>query len=171
MRVAGAKSLKKFKPDKHFKDIFSIDIVSLKEEGIKGLICDIDNTIVPWSEERVMEEVADWLTELDKKGFRICLVSNGREKRVAFFSKELGLPAVGRAVKPRKPAFEQASRKLGLKREEIAVIGDQIFTDIYGGNRMGFKTILVEPMAEREFIGTRIMRLFENMVYKRRERL
>lgn len=159
--------LSKFKPDKHFQDIFAIDFDKLRKEGIRGLICDIDNTIVPWSEEKVLAEVTDWFAEIKKKGFKVCLVSNGTDRRVSFFSNQLGLPAVGQAVKPSKRAFQKAQKKLGLKREEIAVIGDQIFTDVFGGNRMGFKTILVEPLSKKEFITTRIMRSLERLVYKR----
>ncbi len=163
--------LNMFKPDKHFRNIFAIDFDNLKKEGIRGLICDIDNTIVPWSEEKVLVEVVDWFADAKEKGFKVCLVSNGTDRRVSFFSNELELPAVGQAVKPTKRAFKKAQKKLGLKKEEIAVVGDQIFTDVCGGNRMGFKTILVEPLSKKEFITTRIMRSLEKLVYRRRENI
>jgi len=158
----------KFKPDQYYRDIFAIDLGLLKEEGIKGIICDIDNTIVPWSEDSVVKEVIDWFEEIKGQGFKICLLSNGKDKRVNYFSKELSLPAVGLAIKPAKKAFRLAQAKLGLAKEEIVVVGDQ-FTDIFGGNRMGFKTILVDPLSEKEFFMTRLMRKLEGLVYKRRE--
>lgn len=160
--------LDNLKPDLYYPDIFTIDLKLLEGEGIKGFICDIDNTIVPWSEERILQEVIEWFAEVQRKGFKVCLVSNGIDDRVNFFSRRLSLPAVGQAVKPAKRAFKLAKAKLDLRTHEIAVIGDQIFTDILGGNRMGFMTILVDPLSKKEFFTTKIMRLLEKLVFKRR---
>lgn len=160
--------LNKLKPDQYYQDIFAIDLNLLKEEGIKGLICDIDNTIVPWSEESILKDVIDWFAEIKEHGFKICLVSNGTDKRVKFFSNELSLPAVGQAIKPAKRAFKLAQKILQLDEKEIVVVGDQIFTDVYGGNRMGYRTILVDPMSDKELFTTKIMRSLEKLVYKRR---
>lgn len=160
--------LNNFKPDQYYQDIFSIDLNSLKKEGIDGLICDIDNTIVPWSEDSVIEEVTDWFAEIERHGFKICLVSNGTDKRVKYFSNELSLPAIGQAVKPAKRAFKLAQKMLELRDDQIAVVGDQIFTDVYGGNRIGFRTILVDPMSDKELFTTKFMRSLENLVFKRR---
>ncbi|MFW6022189.1 MAG: YqeG family HAD IIIA-type phosphatase [Halanaerobiaceae bacterium] len=157
----------KLKPDLYYKDVFSIDLSLLKSEGIKGLICDIDNTIVSWSEDEVVIEVINWLAEIKNEDFIICLVSNGIDKRVQFFSEELSLPAVGQAIKPAKRAFKVAQKILQLKPDEIAVIGDQIFTDVLGGNRMGYMTILVDPMSEKELITTKFMRSIEKFFFKR----
>ncbi|MFW6034915.1 MAG: YqeG family HAD IIIA-type phosphatase [Halanaerobiales bacterium] len=159
----------KLQPDLYYRNIFVIDFDKLKQEGIKGIICDIDNTIVPWTEEEVIEEVADWFISIKDKGFDICLVSNGTDRRVQFFSDKLSLPAFGQAIKPTKRAFKLAQKSLDFKKTEIAVIGDQIFTDVFGGNRMGYKTILVDPMSKKEFITTKIMRLLEKIFFKRRE--
>ena len=160
--------LNNLKPDQYYQDIFAIDLNLLQNEGIKGLICDIDNTIVPWSKDLLVKEVADWFAEIKEHGFKICLVSNGIDKRVNYFSEELSLPAVGQAVKPAKRAFRLAQKILKLKKEEIAVVGDQIFTDVFGGNRMGFRTILVDPMSDKEFFTTKVMRSLEKLVFKRR---
>lgn len=160
--------LDKLKPNLYYNNIFDIDLEELRLEGIRGIICDIDNTIVAWSEEEVLQEVIEWFEILYQSGFKVCLLSNGTDERVRYFSKVLGLPAIGQAVKPTRRAFKLARAKLGLERREIAVIGDQIFTDILGGNRMGFKTILVDPMNEKEFFITRINRFFEKMVFTRR---
>ena len=168
--VGAVLMLNKFQPDQYYQDIFSIDLDQLKKEGIKGMLCDIDNTIVPWSEYSVLEEVIDWFAEVKRRGFKICLLSNGRDERVNYFSKKLSIPAVGLAIKPARKAFRLAQEKLGLEKEEIVVVGDQIFTDIFGGNRMGFKTILVDPLSKKEFFMTRIMRRLERLVFKRREK-
>jgi uncharacterized protein len=161
--------LANLKPDHYYPDIFAIDVDLLSREGIRGLICDIDNTIVPWSAEDVIQEVIDWFAKLEDDGFKLCLVSNGNDKRVKQFSQRLGIPGVGQAVKPARRAFRLARSRLSLNSDQIAVIGDQLFTDVLGGNRMGFKTILVDPMSRQEFFTTRIMRFFEGLFYKRGE--
>ncbi len=155
------------RPDLYYENIFAIDPGELQSRGIRGLICDIDNTIVPWSKDEVLEEVIDWFAEINERGYRIVLVSNGLDKRVNYFSQRLDIPAIGRAVKPRKKAFRRARKLLELENKEIAVVGDQIFTDVLGGNRLGFLTILVDPMDKREFITTRILRLLEKLFYRR----
>lgn len=158
---------KKLKPDQYYQDVFSIDFDLLQEQGIKGVICDIDNTIIPWSKEELLQEIIDWFTNIKDRGLQICLVSNGTAKRVSYFSEKLDLPAFGQAVKPAGKAFREAQTVMGLRSTEIVVIGDQLFTDVFGGNRMGFMTILVDPMSSREFFTTRIMRLLEKMFFKR----
>ncbi|AZO95699.1 YqeG family HAD IIIA-type phosphatase [Iocasia frigidifontis] len=161
--------INKLKPDQYYQDVFLIDFDLLKKQGIKGVICDIDNTIVPWSEEEILQEIIDWFSEIKDRGFQICLVSNGTAKRVNYFSEKLDLPAFGQAVKPAGKAFRKAQTVMALNSSEIVVIGDQLFTDVFGGNRMGFVTILVDPMNSREFFTTRIMRLLERMFFKRGE--
>mgnify|MGYP001132778521 FL=1 len=154
-------------PDSYYKSIFEVKIEDLKDLDIKGVIIDIDNTIVPWKDKKLSNEVFNWFNKLIEEGFRLCLISNGMSKRVEYFSNQLDIPAIGTAVKPRKKAFRQALKILGLRKEKVAVIGDQVFTDVLGGNRMGFTTILVDPLKEEEFITTKIMRLLEKLVIKR----
>lgn len=154
-------------PDKYYENIFEIDLDQLQQMGIRGIICDIDNTIVPWNKKEVMEEVAEWFKEMKDRGFKIVLISNGLERRVNYFSECLDIPALGRAVKPRKKAFIRARKLMELNRQEIAVIGDQLFTDVLGGNRLGFLTILVDPLDKQEFITTRVLRLLEKLLYRR----
>ena len=167
MSFSGAKILKYLYPDSYYKSIFEVKIEDLKDSNIKGVIIDIDNTIVPWKDKKLSNEVFNWFNKLIEEGFRLCLISNGMSKRVEYFSNQLDIPAIGTAVKPRKKAFQQALKILGLRKEKVAVIGDQVFTDVLGGNRMGFTTILVDPLKEEEFFTTKIMRLLEKLVIKR----
>jgi len=88
-------------------------------------------------------------------------------RRVECFSNQLDIPAISNAVKPRKKAFKQGLKILDISNNEVALIGDQIFTDILGGNRMGFQTILVDPLNKEEFFTTKLMRLLEKLVIKR----
>lgn len=98
---------------------------------------------------------------------KICIVSNtrypGRLRRLA---EKLQVPFVKGRLKPRKSAFRPALELLGVAPERAAVIGDQIFTDILGGNRLGLYTILVRPLSRREFFGTKISRIFERMILR-----
>ncbi|ACL69344.1 YqeG family HAD IIIA-type phosphatase [Halothermothrix orenii] len=159
----------KIQPDFYYKSIFDVELEKLKIEGIEGIICDIDNTIVPWSKREIVKEVVNWFDEIESYGFKICLVSNGTGSRVTYFSEKLGVPAVGRAVKPAKRAFYRAMDKLGMDPEQIAVIGDQLFTDVFGGNRMGFTTVLVNPMSDRELFTTRLLRKLEKLFFERED--
>lgn len=140
--------------------------VELLDRGIEGLIVDLDNTITEWGRETMDEEVVDWLKQAQVLGLKICLVSNNRGKRLARIAEELGVPYIEGATKPRRKAFRQAAELIGVGLEKTAVIGDQIFTDVLGGNRMGLYTILVSPMSKREFVGTRLIRIPERAVLK-----
>jgi len=167
LSISGAIILKNLYPDNYYESIFDIDIEDLKSLEIKGIVVDIDNTIVPWNDKELSEEVFNWFKKLIKEGFKLCLISNGMSKRVKYFSNQLDIPAIGKAVKPRKKAFKKALNILDVQKDKIAVIGDQIFTDVLGGNRMGFTTILVDPLNKQEFITTKIMRFLEKLVIKR----
>jgi len=156
------------KPDYYYDNIFDIDLNKLKSAGIKGIICDIDNTIVPYDQKVVTEEVSNWFFKLHRKNFAVCLISNGFERRVKYFRQKLNIPAIGQAVKPRKKAFIKALDILEVNKEKVIVIGDQIFTDIWGGNRMELKTILVNPLVERDFILTKVLRILETLFFARK---
>ncbi len=165
-QLKGDIMLQNIYPDKYYNSIFNINLDKLKKENIKGIICDIDNTIVPYDEKIVKKDVKNWLEKVQKKGFKVCLISNGFKKRVKNFEKQLNIPAIGRAIKPRQKAFIKALDILKLKKEEIVVIGDQIFTDVWGGNRMGLKTILVDPLVKKDFIFTKFLRAAEKIFVK-----
>ncbi|MFW5999343.1 MAG: YqeG family HAD IIIA-type phosphatase [Halanaerobiaceae bacterium] len=156
-----------FSPDYYFAAVPEISPGFLHENDIEGIICDIDNTIVVWNNDELSDRYRDWFTMLLERGFEVCLISNGLNSRVEYFGRKLGVPAVGQAVKPLKRAFFEAGGKLEVEPEKIAVIGDQIFTDILGGNRAGFITILVDPIDRKEFFLTRFMRLFEKPLFNR----
>jgi HAD superfamily phosphatase (TIGR01668 family) len=164
---SGAIILSKLNPDSYYESVFEINLDNLKDADIKGIIVDIDNTIIPWNDKNISDEVFNWFKKMVKEGFKLCLISNGMNKRVEYFSNQLDIPAIGNAVKPRKKAYIKSLKILDLKRDKIAVIGDQVFTDVLGGNRMGFMTILVDPLNKNEFITTRLMRLFEKFVINR----
>lgn len=154
--------------------VFAVDLERLRERGIRAIIVDLDNTLVAWRHPRPTAAVHEWLARARAAGFKVCILSNGGARRVEAFAGECGIPCVGAAGKPRRRAFRAALACLGTQPRETAVVGDQIFTDVLGGNRMGLYTILVRPVCPREFVGTRIVRRVERWVLgylRRRGRL
>jgi uncharacterized protein len=153
-------------PNLHLNNIFEIDAEQLQEFGIKGIITDMDNTLVPWSDRTVYPRLAEWFAFFKQKGFKICIVSNNSRDRGGKLARELNIPAFWYAVKPRRRAFRKALEQMQLLPEEVAVVGDQIFTDVLGGNRLGLFTIHVTPISEKEFIWTKLMRMLERLIIK-----
>jgi len=151
-------------PNLHLNNIFEIDAEKLKELGIKGIITDMDNTLVPWHDRTVYPRLAEWFTFLKGEGFKICIVSNNSKDRGGQLARELNIPAFWYAVKPRRRAFRKALEQMQLIPAEVAVVGDQIFTDVLGGNRLGLYTIHVTPISEKEFIWTKMMRMLERLI-------
>lgn len=158
--------MKLLTPDLYVESILHLDLNKLKTNGIKGLIIDIDNTLVAWDIKYASEKTKEWLLQLKKEGFNVCLVSNNTEDRVVTFNEELKLPAIHRASKPRKGPFMKAMKILGTNINNTAVIGDQIFTDVLGGNRIGLFTILVVPIESKEFWWTTFVRKIERHVLR-----
>ncbi|HHY37137.1 MAG TPA: YqeG family HAD IIIA-type phosphatase [Firmicutes bacterium] len=153
-------------PREYVNSVFSIPLGQLQARGIEGLIFDLDNTLTGWKAEEVDIKTRQWFEKLKEMGFRVCLVSNNKKDRVNNFGRLLGVPAISKARKPRRRAFREAMRIMNTRPESTAVVGDQIFTDILGGNRLGLYTILVVPLSKQEFIGTRCMRCLERLVLK-----
>jgi len=159
-----------FCPDEYRSSIDQIDFGLLKEQGIDALILDVDNTLVAWNDESPTYAMRQWVEEARQVGFQMCLVSNGLKQRVEAVGATLGIPVVRSSVKPRKKPFQQALTIMGVRPEQTAVVGDQIFTDIFGGNRMQLYTILINPVSEKEFCTTQIMRRLEKYVISRLRR-
>lgn len=159
--------LKLLYPEKFYSSVFEIDLEELKREKITGIIIDLDNTLVAWNERETTQELHRWLREVRQRGFQLCIVSNSRSTRAGEVAKELGLPIIAEAWKPRRKAFRAAMAVLGASASETAVVGDQVFTDVLGGNRMKLKTVLVVPISEKELWTTRLLRRLERRVLKR----
>lgn len=156
----------KLVPHIYVKSLYQIPLLQLKERGINALIIDLDNTITGWNKQTVDPGVVTWFEQLTENGFKACVASNNSHDRVVHVARELGIPFVAKAGKPRAKAFRNALRILESNAAETAVIGDQIFTDVLGGNRAGLYTVLVAPLARKEFIGTRAIRMLERLVIR-----
>lgn len=154
-------------PDKKTDNIYSLDLQTLASLGIRGIIFDIDNTLESHRVPEPSEKAAAFLAHVKDAGFSLCLISNGKEERVERFNRRLSLPAIARAGKPRKKNLRRALSLLNTSASETALVGDQIFTDVCGGNRMGFYTVLVTPIEEIENSFFYIKRFLERRIQKK----
>lgn len=149
--------LKFFYPKLYVSSIFEIEPGFLESMGLKGILLDLDNTIIRRDSDSFTPEVIDWVTRMRDRDFTLGIVSNNSRKRVSSIAGEHSIPSVYRAIKPWIKPFRKALNMLGTAPEETALIGDQIFTDIFGGNLAGLYTILVVPLEGKEFLGTRLI--------------
>lgn len=150
-----------FRPTHFYRRVTDIDLEALAAEGIDTLLVDIDNTILPRDTGEMAEELTEWSKALLGKGFKVCLVSNNWHDHVKRIADALGMCMVPRALKPLPFGFRQAVRLLGSKRSSTAVVGDQMFTDILGGNLLGMTTVLVLPLSESDLPHTLMLRRIE----------
>jgi len=162
---------KKFIPHLNIDNVYDIDLAALKEAGVRGIITDLDNTLVGTNDPSAGPELIAWFGRVRSLGFQIVIVSNNKYARVAAFSEPLGIPFIPKAKKPTSAAFRQALKLMGLTAAQAVVIGDQLLTDVLGGNRMGLKTILVHPISLKgEAVTTRFNRRIERYIMNRLQR-
>ena len=127
--------------------IYEISGEALARRGIKLLLADLDNTLVPYGVPLPDEKLMTWRDDLQTHGVTLFVLSNNRhENRPRIFAEGLNVPYIGHAGKPKTHSFYKAMEKMGVTKEQTAIIGDQIFTDVLGGNRAGVSTILVKPI-------------------------
>lgn len=153
-----------FFPDIYIKSIFELPLEELRDKGIRALIFDIDNTIVPYDVAEAEEKIIKLFEWIKRQGFQICLLSNNNQKRVNLFNRKLGALAVYRAGKPGIKKLKAAMKKMGTDESTSAFIGDQIFTDIFCGNRANVLTILTVPVCSRDQLVTKVKRGAERIV-------
>lgn len=128
-------------------DIYEISGAALERRGIKLLLADLDNTLAPYGVPLPDEKLKAWRDDLAARGVTLFILSNNRhENRPRIFAEGLDVPFIGHAGKPKTPSFVKAMEQMGVTREQTAIVGDQVFTDVLGGNRAGVSAILVEPI-------------------------
>ena len=153
--------LKKCYPDFCVKSVMELDGNFYDENNIKAIIFDIDNTLVSYKEPEPTQEVLEYFRFLESKGIKYGIVSNNNAKRVDSFCKNLNIPYAARALKPRKKYLKKIASELGVPFENICFVGDQVFTDILGANRMGFVSVKVVAVGENETSFVAFKRIFE----------
>ena len=155
-----------FAPDYYVKSFKTLDLQKLHENGIQLLLCDIDNTLVAYDEAIPNQDVVDFVEKLKKNGIEIALCSNSPNVRGEEFGKHLSVSNVYNfACKPFPFCFKKAMKDHGLKANQIAILGDQMYTDILGGNIWGLYTILTAPIAIKDRNITKVFRFFEELIY------
>jgi HAD superfamily phosphatase (TIGR01668 family) len=150
--------------------LLDIPLEELRRQGIRAFILDLDNTITEWNSQELRSEVEAWFHAIKQQGFKAFILSNNGEQRILRIAERLSIPYIHRARKPLRGSFLRAVALMEVKPAEVAVIGDQIFTDVLGGNRSGLYTILVKPLAKKEFYGTKISRAMEFFILHRYNR-
>lgn len=151
-------------PNEYFKNVRDISVDFLNKNKIKALILDVDNTLIDY-DKNLNEETIKWAEKLKKEGIKLYILSNSNKKeKVKTVAEKLKIEYEYFGKKPLKIGFKKVQKKLQEKPENIGVVGDQIFTDVIGGNRCKMFTILVEPIAEKDIWITLIKRPIENMI-------
>ena len=158
---------KKWYPTWYAKKIFDIDFNVLKESGIKHILCDLDNTIVPYHVVSASEGELKWFEELKGHGFTLAIVSNNYLGRVKKFASEDNIEYLANSNKPTIRRIKKFILKGEINKDEWVFIGDQILTDIWAANRLGIRSILVEPLVKRESIRSFINRKLDNKIRKK----
>ena len=156
-----------FKPRYWVRNVLSIDKEFLEKNGIDALVLDLDNTLSMHGDPAAEEGIPEWLDDMRALGVKMVVVSNNTNKRVAPLARKLGLPFVANGAKPLTIGITRALRYLGTDRKRTAVVGDQIFTDVMGGNFAGMPTVLVEPFHIEKGILFKIKRAAESIVFRR----
>lgn len=154
-------------PKIYLENVTKITFEFLKENNIKAIILDIDNTLIDF-DKKLLPGVKKWCNNLKGQGIKFYILSNTNKKqKVENVANELDIPYIMFAKKPFKKGFIKIKKELELNENRIAVVGDQIFTDVIGANRAGMYSILTKPIDKRDILMTRIKRPLENMIVKR----
>lgn len=157
---------KYFYPDYSYKRVLDIDIKKFYDMGIRYALLDIDNTLVPYTSPEPDEKAIEFLNRLEIFGIRYAFVSNNSMDRINLFNLNIKAPAIAKAKKPLLYGISEIMKQLSADKTNTMLIGDQIFTDIVGGKRVGVPTILVEPIKEVDTAFFKFKRYFEKKVIK-----
>jgi HAD superfamily phosphatase (TIGR01668 family) len=151
-----------------------LSLDDLAAQGLEALLLDLDNTVCPWHSDEPAPGCEEWVQSATER-FKVCMVSNSiRPRRLNRVANRLGIPAVGRWGFGRKPfagGILAALQLLEVDRRRAAMIGDQIMTDVLGGNRLGLFTVWVQPLQKQEFFGTKPSRAVERLLLRRFRRM
>ncbi len=155
-----------FVPDIYKQSIYDINYKDLKKRGITCLLFDLDNTLVPYNVDIPTKQVEELFNTLVNKDFKVIIISNSNKKRLTPFKDKLNVDVAYSSYKPFKKKYKKIQKIYNLKATQIAAIGDQLITDIFGANRMGFTSILVNSISPNETLPTKINRFFEKFILK-----
>jgi HAD superfamily phosphatase (TIGR01668 family) len=155
-------------PDQTTNRLVDIAHESLVAGGVRGIILDLDNTVVGYGRNDIPGDITAWVARAREEGFRVVLLSNNFTQRVRRVSDAFAIPAIAGALKPLPFGFRRALRLLGTTRKQTIVVGDQIFTDVLGAHLAGLCVILTHPIEPHDWFGTRVLRWLERLFLGRR---
>jgi uncharacterized protein len=155
-------------PDRYVSRLATVSVEELHTLGLRGLIVDLDNTLMGFRQTELEADHLEWVDRAHAHGFRIVMVSNNFTERVSGIARQLGVESIANALKPLPFAVMRAIRILGMPRHQIAMVGDQLFTDVLCGKLCGLYTILTEPIENKDFAVTKVFRFFERMMLPER---
>lgn len=153
-----------FLPDMYQKSVYSINYELLKNAGIKIILFDLDNTITPLHSTNPSKKTKELFDMIKDMGIRPVIISNASKKRVEPFKDELVVDASYRSLKPLKYKYKKILKIYSVKPNEVAAVGDQLITDIWGANKMEITSILVNPMSSEDLTATKFNRFFERII-------
>lgn len=157
-------------PKLYLNNVTEITVQMLNQYQIKGIILDVDNTLIDY-DKLLIEGLEKWIDKIKKEKMKLCIVSNSNDKnKVETIAKKLDIPYFYLAMKPLKGGFKKAQELLQLESKNIAVVGDQILTDVWGANRCNMFSILVKPINEKDIFITKIKRPLENKIIEKIEK-
>ena len=158
--------MKNLKPDLIYKGVPFISYEDLKQKSVEGILLDVDNTFIDYTKQ-LSKEMIDWVYNAKREGFKVCILSNSNKlEKIVPIAETLGVKYISFAKKPAKSGFIKASQLLETKLEKLAMIGDQVFTDVLGANRVGMTSIYVEPINKKEYWYTKWKRPIEALILK-----
>ncbi len=155
-----------FCPDFYVDTYKDVTVELLQEAGIRYLLLDIDNTFAPYEQPEPDEDILAWFQAIEQAGIRAAFVSNNGRERVELFNEKIGIPVFPKGKKPLRTHTRRAMLAIGAHITHTAVMGDQIFTDVWAGKRLGVRTILLPPIKDKRDIFTRFKRLLEKPILR-----
>lgn len=154
-------------PTLRYKRVYEIPKEKLKELGITLILLDMDNTTAPWRTDYVAPEIACWVEEIKKENIIVALLTNSKGLNADSIGKQLDIPVYKNAKKPFKSETKKILKALSIKAENTLIVGDQLFTDIVLANKIKAKSVLLEPIDNREWWATKVFnRTREKLVWK-----
>lgn len=155
------------KPDIKLCGITDITVELLNKYEIKALLLDVDNTMSTHHGTILTDGLIEWIKKMQDGGIKLMVLSNSKKFRVEPFAARIGLPFISLGCKPLPFGYLRGVKALGEKRKNVAIVGDQIFTDILGGNAVGVKTVLLTPIKLEDGWSFKVRRKLEKKLYKK----
>ncbi len=155
------------KPTEIFYRITDINAETLKKYNIKGLLIDVDNTLSTHGGQIPLENLGSWIGKMQSQNIKLYILSNAKKRRVEPFAKKVGLPFISLGLKPLPSGYLRGKSRMNLKNRNIAMVGDQLFTDVLGAKFCFMKTFLVRPILLEDKTSFKIRRSLENLCLKK----